>query len=410
MIPMEEFERRKQIFEKLQFCAGNAEILCRMPEQRPMQPFAEETITFLSAWSSAIRRDPQARQMTDAASFGFWCRNASLAEQKKMCGCEGNGRLGRGVTLHFAPSNIPMLFAYSLSSALLAGNCAAVRLPSRDMPETDAVIRVLNQVLEENTEWKNRIACFRYNYDREVTDELSQLCDVRIIWGGDASVSEIRQSPLLPYAADLPFANRNSAAVFSADAVLATENLTDLVRKFYNDTYLNDQNACSSPQILYWLGSENKICAAKERFWEAVFEYVKLQYTIQPDLAVKKWENALLLAAFYPDVQVIQQENYIVRVQMPELRSDLCKFVCAGGFFIESSGTDIQRLLPVLGKKCQTLVAYGIESEKIAGDLFAERIFGVDRVVEVGHALDFSLIWDGRNLIEEMSRKCLVLG
>lgn len=41
----------------------------------------------------------------------------------------------------------------------------------------------------------------------------------------------------------------------------------------------------------------------------------------------------------------------------------------------------------------------------MAADLISSGVLGVDRVVETGHALDFSLIWDGIDLIRQMSRQ-----
>ena len=37
--------------------------------------------------------------------------------------------------------------------------------------------------------------------------------------------------------------------------------------------------------------------------------------------------------------------------------------------------------------------------------LMSAGVFGVDRIVQIGHALDFSLIWDGMDLIAQMSRE-----
>lgn len=263
---MTELEKNRQILDTITFSIGDPDIVCRMPLQRPMQPFAKETLELLQTLSAAIRNDAPSRGMPELSAFGFWCRKASLVQQEKLCGCAGTARMGRGVSLHFAPSNIPLLFAYTMAAGLLAGNCVMVRLPSREMPETERLLRVMKKLLAERPEWQARIACFRYAYNKEVTDALSGLCDVRIIWGGDASVAEIRRSPLAPDATDLPFANRHSAAVFRASAVLETDNLADLVKRFYNDTYRNDQNACSSPGLIYWIGNETEIKAAQARF------------------------------------------------------------------------------------------------------------------------------------------------
>ena len=35
---------------------------------------------------------------------------------------------------------------------------------------------------------------------------------------------------------------------------------------FYNDTYLFDQNACTAPHLIIWLGNDENIEIAKEYF------------------------------------------------------------------------------------------------------------------------------------------------
>ena len=44
---------------------------------------------------------------------------------------------------------------------------------------------------------------------------------------------------------------------------------------------------------------------------------------------------------------------------------------------------------------------------EVTEKLICAGVPGVDRVVQIGHALDFSLIWDGMDLIAQMSRQIL---
>ena len=45
---------------------------------------------------------------------------------------------------------------------------------------------------------------------------------------------------------------------------LSNEKLFKLCKNFYNDTYLFDQNACTSPQSILWIGNNSLI--AKKNF------------------------------------------------------------------------------------------------------------------------------------------------
>ncbi|MFT3984261.1 MAG: acyl-CoA reductase [Lachnospiraceae bacterium] len=390
--------------EKIEFVFGNEEILRKMTEQKPMKPFSDEALLLLDSLSARIRSCPGAKEMADVAAFGFWCRRAGMIQKKESYERRIDYRLGRGITLHFVPSNLPVLFAFSMAASILAGNCVIMRIPSRRSKQAEAILHCLEDVLHALPEWSLRIVFLRYGHEKAITDMLSGMCDIRVIWGGDASVTEIRKSALPPRAVELTFANRSSAAVIKASEIIKNLDLADLSRKFYNDTYLNDQNACSSPGIIYWLGTKGEIESAKKTFWNAVYEYGSKRYEVTPVLVIKKWEQAACIGATVCNTQIVNNENLIVRADVPMLSEEDWDYLSPGGFFIESGGESLQGLLPVLTERCQTVTCFGISCLEIGGFFAENRVSGADRIVEFGHALDFSLIWDGFDLIASMSR------
>ena len=386
-------------FDSLQFIIGNKEILGEMQFNSVcMKPFADETIDFLDCWSKEIRNIPEKDKNTAVSAFGFWCRRAGLKqiseEYKNM-----EDFAGRGLCLQFVPSNIPALFAYSLAAGLLAGNVCAVRLPSRKQQAAELLCAALNRALEIMPEWKKRIVIIRYPHDKAVTDELSAMCRTRVIWGGDSSVSEIRKSPLKGAAKDITFPSRHSMAVFDAEAVNAAADLTALVRSFYNDTYLNDQNACSSPSVICWLGGPQQVDAARERFWKELRHFIKERYKIQAESTVKKTEAILELAAAGADIRLEKEEdNLITRIWCNTPEDNLWDYMVPGGLFAECRG--IPEAL--LTSKCQTISCFGISCDDVK-HLVNE--YGSFQVVQTGHTLDFNLVWDGTDLIREMCCK-----
>ena len=54
---------------------------------------------------------------------------------------------------------------------------------------------------------------------------------------------------------------------------LNDSSLTVLCKNFYNDSYLMDQNACSSPHIIFWKGKKNTL--RTKIFWNKVYEIAK---------------------------------------------------------------------------------------------------------------------------------------
>jgi hypothetical protein len=106
------------------------------------------------------------------------------------------------------------------------------------------------------------ISIIRYNSEdnEEITRKISEECDARIIWGGDKTINQIRKIPIKARTVDIPFPDRYSLCVINSNEILKLDKikLNSLVNKFFNDTYIVDQNACSSPQLIYWTGNKNK--------------------------------------------------------------------------------------------------------------------------------------------------------
>ncbi len=393
-----------------EFLLGNQENFKEIEKEKPKKIFSEETIEFLSCVAEEVFRGGKRESLPDLLTYGFWCRRAHLQELKKVYAKSSENRLARGISLHFAPGNIPTQFAYTAAAGLLAGNCTIVRLSSKKSRQEEIIQEAFAKAIEKNPVFRRRIFFLRYEHNKEITDELSRLCQVRVIWGSDASVREIRKSPIGERAVELVFAARDSAAVFSAKAVLETEDLKVLCRGFYNDTYLNDQNACSSPHILYWLGEKEENKRAQMRFWKAFQEYLTEQgWQIQEETAVRKYEAALKLAVAFDKSLIQRVDNRIVRIQMEELKEELWEYMQPGGFFLEGEGKELKGLLPVLSKRCQTLSFYGVKGSELADFVVENAADGVDRIVPVGHTLDFELTWDGIDMIEGMSRKIKVM-
>ena len=399
--------------ENLNFVIGESCVLEEIGQQKPLRPFALETLQFLDGWGSHCRQSQRRRSarkesvFTDVFAFAFWCRKNHLEKEKERYGKELEERLGVGVTLHFAASNVPTLFAYSLAAALLAGNCVLLRLPSKDSEQENILCSALEETLLDFPQWRKRVVLFRSAHSLKINEELSQLCQLRLIWGGDETIQEIRQAHLPVRARELPFVDRSSAAILSAKKVLAfrKEELEQVARNFYNDCYLNDQNACSSPRMLYWLGQEEEVILARKRFWNAVWAKAKESYSLAQQQAVQKLEQAYWIAANWKDVKLEFYENFAVCVWFPSFPKECESLSIPGGFFLESGGEKLEDFFSILTQKCQTLTCLGLEPRFVRAKLIEQRIFGVDRIVPFGHALDFSLIWDGRDLIREMSRR-----
>ena len=166
-------------------------------EERPLPPFSDEVIGFLSSVSNILFRDPAARAFPDVITFGFGAMTS--LESMRDSWISSDVRLGRGLVFHVAPSTVPVNFAYSLAAGLLAGNANVVRLPSALFPQVSILCAALEAALTDpaHAQLSNHVRLLRYGRDNaRATAWLSTACDVRVIWGGDETVAEIRRSQL----------------------------------------------------------------------------------------------------------------------------------------------------------------------------------------------------------------------
>ncbi|MDR0220357.1 MAG: long-chain-fatty-acyl-CoA reductase [Lachnospiraceae bacterium] len=368
----------------------------------PLAPFDDSVLEFFNDISKLLTR---VRDYSEVATFGFWCRRSSLLHEKKQYD-DLDMRRGRGLVFHSTPSNVPVNFAFSFAAGLLAGNANIVRLPGKDFEQVTIITDAINELLANNHASLAPYACFvKYPPDQALHDQFSALCDVRVIWGGDATISELRQSPLKPRATELTFADRYSIAVINAGEYMKAEDKPAIAQAFYNDTYFSDQNACTAPRLVCWFGKGKD--EAKEVFWSHLLALAEEKYELAPVQAVGKLAAFYKAAANLPVSLVGEGDSYLTRVKVDVLDSELMQYKYNSGFFFEHDIDSLADILPLCGERLQTLAYYGIAKEEIAAFITEYGPRGLDRAVPFGKTMDFSLVWDGHDLIRAMSRKVM---
>lgn len=365
------------------------------------QIFDDAVLAFFDDLSRSILADPAAQQHPDVVAFAFWCRRSALAQMKSGY-ADGSIYLGRGLVFHVSPSNVPIMFAYTLAIGLLSGNANIVKLPSRAFPQVDYLCRQMQRLVGQHHALARFLTCVRYGREEvDLTRRLSEVCDVRVIWGGDATVREIRNLPLRPGAVEMVFPDRHSLAVMNGDAWLECKDKRRHVRGFYNDTFLSDQQSCSAPRLVLWLG--RRVEEARASFWGLLEELVLARQERAGAHAVNHLEFAYWVLARHPSARL--SSGTITRVWCDSLHPELVEGHPGGGVFVESSAADVRALLPLLGRRCQTISYFGVELNEFAALLREVGPRGGNRVVPIGHTLDFALTWDGYDTIRMLARK-----
>jgi hypothetical protein len=380
----------------------------QMPLLKLLSPFHIKVTNFLADVSETLRKDKLANQYPDIATLAFFCRKANLKILEKPYLDIKKNSLGRGVSFHIAPSNIPINFAYSLVAGLLSGNACIIRVSEKKFPQVEIVCNVIRNVLTKDSyaDLRNYIVIMSYGHSLDLNTYFSSLCDVRIIWGGDNSISEIRKASLPAHAFDITFSDRYSVSAINAENYLSMDNKDKIAISFYNDTYLFDQNACSSPKLIVWLGNENTVTKAKIEFWENEYQLLKNKgYKNEAITVIDKFSTVCRAAIGLNNAKLeMDRDHTIMRIKIDTLEMDLPKYACSGGIFYEYTDTNLENLIKIITRKYQTLTYIGFEADDLSNMIVKNGAPGIDRIVPVGYATSFSLVWDGYDLIRQMSK------
>lgn len=243
----------------------------RVLAARSAPPFAPERLAFVHALGRCIMNSREARAMPELVALGFWARPASVRQMIPAEDGSGLIRLARGLAFHIAPANVDTIFVYSLLLSVLAGNRNIVRISTKESEQTALLLRLIGEALAQaDPATRDSLAIVRYEADRATNDYLSSLCDLRLVWGGDATVATLRESPLAPHATELNFPNKLSGAVIDAAGWLALADRDEQARRFANDALWFGQQACSSPRFVFWRGDEALVEQAAQDFWPRV--------------------------------------------------------------------------------------------------------------------------------------------
>jgi hypothetical protein len=372
--------------------------------------FDKRAVSFIDKFSSLLLKYPGINQYPDLVVLAYWFRRANIYKLEQRCVNDNDVfRVGRGISLHIAPSNVDTIFVYSFFLSLLAGNTSFIRVSQNGSPQLDIIIRLFQDLYDAGEiVTAGRFVICTYPHENKATEIVSKFCELRIIWGGNETVRTITAIPLNPTALEIKFPNRTSFSAINL-ATLAKTSDKELIRlceKFYTDLKLFGQQACSSPLALYFVGSSGP-CEQYERFWNFFTVAVK-NHKLSASEVMDRYVSASSMAI----------SGVVDRAEVPFSHDKV--LLLNGVQTAQSSfrddhpgnGSLVQFFLPQLvdlarhvRPKDQTLSVYGFTAGEVVDLLASLSNRGLDRVVPIGQALEFGNIWDGYDLIDSMSRK-----
>jgi hypothetical protein len=377
------------------------------PEGGPLRVGDERIHTFLGDLSRRLLAPGLAKRHPELTALGFFLRRAELSRVlASVQDTEATLRFPRGVVFHLPPANVDTVFVYSWALSALAGNSNVVRLSSRSGPASTAILELLQDLAVHPAVARTQ-RLISYERSDEVTAELSAACDLRVIWGGDATVDAVRHHPLQPSARDLTFPDRSSCAAVSVRGWHAAEpgRRRRAADAFATDTYWFDQAACSSPRTIFWIGSSKTDGdAARTEFESLLAEAIAGRgFAVDSAMAVQKRTSAYGMAATGAADAIRFHGNALAAVDLTD-PVRLPRQWLGAGMFAHASVGSLSDLVPLLGRRDQTLAAFGLTHDELHG--FATELGGrgIDRIVPFGSALAFASVWDGYDLLREFTR------
>jgi len=365
-------------------------------ETKPLKIFDSKLLDFLNEFSKILLKQ---KQYPELIALGFWLRGSHIQKIKEEFLKKHNNEvlLPRGVVFHIAPSNVDTIFIYSLVVSMLVGNINIIRVSDKKNPQVEFLLHIFNQILENHQEIKQRVFIYRYGYDDEITKELSTLCDVRIIWGGDETIKHIRTIPIKATSVELTFADKFSYLL------LDMKNTTfdnSFYEKLYRDSFTFLQNACSSVRVICFLNATE---SKKDRFWEEFEEFVKQK---SPLIEVKHITDKLTsqtIMATSGNISINNKE-FLSIVKLKNLQDIQKEYHCGFGLFYDVDIDSLEEFFNYSTKKDQTVVVSGIKKAEVLKALESTTPKGIDRIVKLGDAMEFNYLWDGFDMLSSLCR------
>jgi Acyl-CoA reductase (LuxC) len=223
----------------------------------------EQVMSVFDSWAKKL----DARELDDLPGIPFlrmWLRRGTLEPiiERELGANALNGGwadYGRakckafpvGVVGHWPAGNVEIQPILSMTCALLGGNAAFVRLPRGLVDLTRIVMEKLIQT-DPGERLTKRIFMAAFDHGRrDLQEAMARTVDGAMIWGGEEAVLQVRSLPFPHWTRIAVFGPRISVAAMDAGAWGNPREQKTWCLRIARDVWQFDQQACSSPQVLF---------------------------------------------------------------------------------------------------------------------------------------------------------------
>ena len=374
------------------------------------EPFSVGRCQTLARLSKLILHDFRLRSDAASVALAYWLRRSNIdrlaqAFESRKKAEPNTVFVPAGRVYHVAPGNVDTVFVYSWALSYLCGNQNIVRVSGQKNEILSGLLAQLARLMQDDMELAENNRFLTYEHNQAISEALSLWATHRVLWGGDDSVRMLRSLPLSPHASERAFGSKFSYSVISARAYLEADAQTveRLAAGFFNDIFWFDQMACSSPHLVVWVAAAEMMDPALERFHQALAKQIEDRgYHGSPSAAIHRL-NFVFEMACDKDLRTSLEHKEFLAVRLPEA-APWPRDICGAGLFTHVRADQLLQVSQFAGERDQTITHFGFSREELRA--LAERAGskGVDRLVPVGEALAFDVIWDGYDLIGDFLR------
>ncbi len=376
-----------------------------------------EVIHIFEAWARAL----DARELDDIPGIVFlrmWLRRGTLEpiieRELGAGGLEGGWTgFGRarckafplGVVGHWPAGNVHIQPILSMTCALLGGNAAIVRIPSGLV---DLTRLLMEKLVESDPDERltRRIFMAAFEHGRQDLQEaMARAVDGAMIWGGEEAVLQIRALPFPHWTKLAVFGPRISVAAMDRGAWHNPDEQESWCLRIARDVWQFDQQACSSPQVLFL---ERKAGQSAAEFLPILKRAFEAENRVHPRPTIPAALTSAICQA-RASWLLSKSTNRAVFPTSPDWTllfgtgSELPQPVQGRTLTV----LEVDDLLGAVMKFDGNVQTLGLgmadpEKEKKLAELAGKR--GVDRIVKLGRMHVFVPPWDGVDLVRPMVR------
>ncbi len=331
----------------------------------------------------------------------------SIGNYKDWVLNQKKGKNPIGVVYHIPSSNILLMPFYSWIPSFLCGNYNFIRISnSIDKKIIEDLIEILDIFLGENYKYSQ---IFFEDTSENIKSELVSFnCDARIVWGSDQTINYIKKSQKSNAIIDVAFRTRFSASVVDCSFYLkkSKKDKEKLAKLFLNDSLNLSFNGCSSPHLIFFKGDQEQFLETKLEFFQLLLSN-KAKNNIESGIIssenILKTQQAIIEGTQSNIGELIFGRSFTEKSLNEFSKMDLENLYYSNCIIRFDSEKDLAKFWR---KDIQTLTYFLKNSNEFIDQFKKDLVFSSpDRIVPIGNALKFDVVWDGINFFDILTKQ-----